>query len=150
MYKRQIVRHGETASRIDGSDLIRFMGVLKEYLDFVEKVDKRVRNEKLTELLARSEFVHRSDFASKNENDVPAKLTALYEELSEMKDEFQFKSVNPPVQDEEHHTWSICFIDSQGATRCIDWALASSPEFKQMMSKYMLIKDCLLYTSRCV
>jgi len=138
-----IVRHGETASRIDGSDLIRFMGVLKEYLDFVEKVDKRVRNEKLTELLARSEFVHRSDFASKNENDVPAKLTALYEELSEMKDEFQFKSVNPPVQDEEHHTWSICFIDSQGATRCIDWALASSPEFKQMMSKYMLIKEFL-------
>jgi DNA gyrase subunit B len=138
-----IVRHGETASRIDGSDLIRFMGVLKEYLDFVEKVDKRVRNEKLTELLARSEFVHRSDFASKNENDFPAKLTALYEELSEMKDEFQFKSVNPPVQDEEHHTWSICFIDSQGATRCIDWALASSPEFKQMMSKYMLIKEFL-------
>ena len=138
-----IVRHGETASRIDGSDLIRFMGVLKEYLDFVEKVDKRVRNEKLTELLARSEFVHRSDFASKNENDVPAKLTALYEELSEMKDEFQFKSVNPPVQDEEHHTWSICFIDSQGAARCIDWALASSPEFKQMMSKYMLIKEFL-------
>jgi len=47
-----------------------------------------------------------------------------------MKDEFQFKSVNPPVQDEEHHTWSICFIDSQGATRCIDWhsprALSSS------------------------
>ncbi len=138
-----IVRHGETASRIDGTDLIRFMGVLKEYLDFVEKVDKRVRNEKLTELLARSEFVHRSDFASKNENDVPPKLTALFEQLSEMKDEFQFKSVNPPVQDEEHHTWSICFVDSQGATRCIDWALASSPEFKQMMSKYMLIKEFL-------
>jgi len=137
-----IVRHGETASRIDGSDLIRSWacsGVSR----LCEKVDKRVRNEKLTELLARSEFVHRSDFASKNENDVPAKLTALYEELSEMKDEFQFKSVNPPVQDEEHHTWSICFIDSQGATRCIDWALASSPEFKQMMSKYMLIKEFL-------
>jgi DNA gyrase subunit B len=138
-----IVRHGETASRIEGHDLIRFMGVLKEYLDFVEKVDKRVRNEKLTEMLARSEFVHRADFASKAQSDVPPKLIALHEELTELKDEFQFKAVNPPVEDEEHHTWSICFTDSQGATRCIDWALASSPEFKQMMSKYMLIKEFL-------
>jgi DNA gyrase subunit B len=47
------------------------------------------------------------------------------------------------VEDEEHHTWSVCFTDAQGATRCIDWALASSPEFKQMMSKYMLIKEFL-------
>ena len=138
-----VVRHGEAASRIDGPELIRFMGTLKEYLDFVEKVDKRVRNEKLTELLARAEFLHRADFTSKAESDVPPKLIALHEELSELKDEFQFKSINPPVEDEEHHTWSISFTDSQGATRSIDWALASSPEFKQMMSKYILIKAYL-------
>src|ERR1700739_1273327 len=36
-----IVRHGESASRIEGSDLTRFMGFLNEYLGFVEKVDKR-------------------------------------------------------------------------------------------------------------
>src|SRR5471030_2858219 len=47
-----LVRHGEAASRIDGAELIRFMGTLKEYLDFVEKVDKRIRNEKLTEAFA--------------------------------------------------------------------------------------------------
>jgi DNA gyrase subunit B len=47
------------------------------------------------------------------------------------------------VEDEEHHTWSVCFTDGQGATRCIDWSLASSAEFKQMMSKYMLIKEFL-------
>ena len=138
-----VVRHGEAASRIEGADLIRFMGTLKEYLDFVEKVDKRVRNEKLTELLARAEFVHRADFASKAESDVPPKLTRLYEELTELKDEFQFKAIDKPVEDEEHHTWSLCFTDSQGAHRCIDWALASSPEFKQMMAKYILIKSFL-------
>jgi len=138
-----VVRHGEMASRIEGADLTRFMGTLKEYLDFVEKVDKRIRNEKLTELLARVEFVHRADFASKAESDVPPKLVALHEELIGLKDEFQFKSISEPVEDEEHHTWSICFTDSQGAHRCVDWALASSPEFKQMMSKYMLIKEFL-------
>jgi DNA gyrase subunit B len=138
-----VVRHGENATRIDGAELIRFMGTLKEYLDFVEKVDKRVRNEKLTEMLARAELVHRADFTSKAESEVPPKLIALYEEITELKDEFQFKSISAPVEDEEHHTWSLCFTDSQGAHRCIDWALASSPEFKQMMSKYMLIKSFL-------
>ena len=62
--------------------------------------------------------------------------------MKELADEFQLK-LNKPVEDEEHHTWSICFTDSQGATRCIDWTLASSPEFRQMMSKYSQIKDYL-------
>ena len=35
------------------------------------------------------------------------------------------------------------FIDSQGAERCIDWTLASSPEFRQMMAKYSQIKQYL-------
>jgi DNA gyrase subunit B len=138
-----IVRHGEAASRIEGADLTRFMATLNEYLGFVEKVDKRIRNERLTELLARAELIHRADFASPAESQVPPKLALLHEELTELAGELQFKSVGAPVEDEEHHTWSVCFTDSQGATRCIDWALASSPEFKQMMSKYMLIKEFL-------
>jgi len=137
-----VVRHGENASKIDGADLTRFMGFLNEYLAFVEKVDKRIRNEKLTELLARAELGHRSDFASKNGSDVPEKLEGLYNQLKEVASEFQLK-LNKPVEDEEHHTWSICFTDSQGATRCVDWTLASSPEFRQMMSKYAQIKDYL-------
>jgi DNA gyrase subunit B len=137
-----IVRHGEAALRIEGADLARFMGTLSEYLDFVEKVDKRIRNEKLTEMLARAELVHRADFASKSESEVPEKLALLHTQLLELADEFEFK-VADPVEDEEHHTWSICFTDSQGATRCINWVLASSPEFRQMMSKYSLIKEFL-------
>jgi DNA gyrase subunit B len=138
-----IVRHGETASRIEGASLTRFMGTLSEYLDFVEKVNKRVRNEKLTELLARAELVHRADFASKSESDIPPKLALLHAQLAELADEFAFKSLGDPVEDEEHHTWSVCFTDAQGATRCIDWNLASSPEFRQMMAKYTLIKEFL-------
>jgi DNA gyrase subunit B len=137
-----VVRHGEAASKIAGADLTRFMGTLNEYLGFVEKVDKRIRNEKLTELLARAELIHRADFASKEESDVPPKLAQLHSELSGLADEFQFK-VGEPLEDEEHHTWSICFTDAQGATRCIDWTLASSPEFRQMMAKYTLIKEFL-------
>jgi DNA gyrase subunit B len=96
----------------------------------------------LTELLARAELIHRADFASQAESDVPPKLALLHAQLNELADEFQFK-VHDPLEDEEHHTWSICFTDAQGATRCIDWTLASSPEFRQMMSKYTLIKEFL-------
>jgi len=138
-----IVRHGEAASRIEGAALTRFMGTLSEYLDFVEKVDKRIRNEKLTELLARAELTHRADFASKSESEIPPKLALLRAELAERADEFGFKALNEAVEDEEHHTWSICFTDAQGAVRCIDWTLASSPEFRQMMAKYTLIKEFL-------
>jgi DNA gyrase subunit B len=138
-----IVRHGEAANRIEGTALTRFMGILSEYLDFVEKVDKRIRNEKLTELLARAELVHRADFASKSESDIPPKLSLLHTELAERSEEFDFKSLGKPLEDEEHHTWSISFVDAQGAERRIDWTLASSPEFRQMMSKYTTIKEFL-------
>jgi DNA gyrase subunit B len=138
-----IVRHGEAASRIEGADLTRFMGILNEYLGFVEKVDRRIRNEKLIELLARLELVHRSDFSSRSEGEVPPKILELAEQLRPLSEEAQFKALGGPVEDEEHHTWSISFTDAQGAERRIDWTLASSAEFKQMMSKYMLIKEFL-------
>ncbi len=138
-----IVRHGEAASRIEGKELTRFMSQLNEYLGFVEKVDKRFRNERLTELIARAELAHRTDFTSKSGSDVPEKLTALQKELKSLSDEFGIKTINKPVEDEEHHTWSFSFIDGQGAERRIDWTLASSPEFRQMMAKYNQIKDYL-------
>ncbi len=136
------IRHGENAQKIEGPDRVRFMSTLGEYLALVEKVDKRFRNEKLVELLARAELTHRADFTSKNNGDLPEKIAALQAQLKEMADGFQIK-LHEPVQDEEHHTWSLCFTDGQGASRCIDWAVASSPEFRQMMAKYSLIKDYL-------
>jgi DNA gyrase subunit B len=138
-----IVRHGDDAQRIEGAELTRFMSTLSEYLDFVDKVDKRIRNEKLTELLARTDLLHRGDFTSKAEGEAPEKLIGLRAELAKFSDEFQFKAVGDPIEDEEHHTWSIAFTDAQGAERRIDWTLASSPEFRQMMAKYTLIKDYL-------
>jgi DNA gyrase subunit B len=138
-----IVRHGETASKIDGPNLTRFMGHLNEYLGFVEKVDKHIRNERLTELIAHADLIHRTDFTSKSEKkEVPEKLASLYAELAKVSDEFQIQ-LHKPVEDEEHHTWSICFTDGQGASRCIDWTLASSPEFRQMMSRHAQIKEFL-------
>ena len=137
-----VIRHGENAVKIEGADRVRFMSALGEYLSYVERVDKRIRNEKLVELLARAELTHRSDFTSTSGSQVPEKLATLHAQLKELADEFQIK-VAKPVEDEEHHTWSISITDSQAAVRPIDWTLASSPEFRQMMSKYSQIKEYL-------
>src|SRR6202044_1430107 len=61
----------------------------------------------------------------------------------EMTKRFQFKAVAAPRYEEEHRTWSVSFTDSQGAERRIDWTLASTPEYRQMMSKHVQIKEAL-------
>jgi DNA gyrase subunit B len=137
------VRHGEGAEMIDGATLTRFMGHLDEYLGFFDKVDKRIRNEKVTELLAKAELTKRADFVSTEESEVPVKLLELRAALETLAEPFQFRALGQPERDEEHQTWSLSFTDAQGAVRRIDWALAASAEFKQMMVKFALIKDQL-------
>jgi DNA gyrase subunit B len=137
------VRHGEGAEMIDGATLTRFMGHLDEYLGFFDKVDKRIRNEKVTEVLAKAELTKRADFVSTEESEVPVKLIELRAALEPLVEQFQFRALGQPERDEEHQTWSLSFTDAQGAVRRIDWALAASAEFKQMMVKFALIKDQL-------
>jgi DNA gyrase subunit B len=128
---------------IDGATLTRFMGHLDEYLGFFDKVDKRIRNEKITELLARAELTKRADFESTPDGGAPRKLLELHDELVPLAETFQFRALAEPARDEEHQTWSLNYTDAQGAVRHIDWNLAASPEFRQMMTKYALIKEQL-------
>ena len=137
------LRHGENAAIIDEATRAPFMSNLREYLGFLEKVDKRIRNEKVTELLAKAELTKRADFVSTEEHEIPVKLTRLREDLVPLSEQFQFRALGQPERDEEHQTWSLSFTDTQGSVRHIDWALAASAEYKQMMVKYALIKDQL-------
>jgi len=137
-----IVRYGENASKLEGAALTKFMGQLNEYLGFFEKVNKRLRNEEITTLLARRELVRRSDFEGEA-GTPPTKLKALHGDLEKIQKKHQFKSLTQPLFDEEHQTWSLSFADAQGAVRRIDWTLASSPEYRQMMAKYAQIKEAL-------
>jgi DNA gyrase subunit B len=135
-----IVRHGDAGEKLEGAALTKFMGHLNDYIGFFEKLNKRLRNEEITTLLAKQELVRRSDFEG---DSVPAKLEAMYTSLAAIQKKYQFKGLSHPVRDEEHQTWSVSFTDSQGAERHIDWTLASTPEYRQMMAKYAQIKDSL-------
>ena len=138
-----LVKHGENAATIEGQALTRFISHLEEYLGFASKVDKRVRNERLVELLAKAELTKRADFESADETTVPEKLVELRAAVAAQADAFGFRALGEPKRDDEHHTWSLSFTDAQGAVRHIDWGLAGSPEFRQMMAKFALIKDQL-------
>jgi DNA gyrase subunit B len=137
-----VVRYGENAAKIEGAALTKFMSQLNDYLGFYEKVDKRLRNDDVSTLLCKIELVKREDFQGTPATPAP-KIKKLHTELEKMSKLHQFKGVQAPAFDEEHQTWSVTFVDAQGSERRVDWALASSPEYRQMMAKYTQIQEQL-------
>jgi len=132
------VRYGEGAAKIEGKDLSRFMTVLDEYLGFFEKLDKRVRNERVTELVPKLDLAKRADFEG-DKKTPPKKIERLEKEIKKLQKDEGFKSVEARF-DEEHNLWEVSFVNKHGAEHVINWVLASSAECRQMISKYKQIE----------
>jgi DNA gyrase subunit B len=138
-----VLTYGPDKFRVEGAELTTFMGQLNEYLGFLEKVNKRLRNEQVT-LDFIELFAHEGSAPAKKEDfQSPATLQQMSTRLKAILKEYQFRAVGEPVLDEEHQTWSVSFTDSQGAERKIDWALANAAESRQLLGKYAQIKDKL-------
>jgi DNA gyrase subunit B len=135
------VRYGEGAAKLEGANLMRFMSVLKEYLNFFDKVNKRLRDESVTELLPRLDFSKHADFEG-DKKTPPKKIERLERELKKLQKERKFKSVEP-VFDEEHNLWEVRFVSSQGSEHVINWEVASSAECRQLISKFKQIEPYL-------
>ncbi|HSM85042.1 MAG TPA: DNA topoisomerase (ATP-hydrolyzing) subunit B [Candidatus Limnocylindrales bacterium] len=133
-----VVRYGEGAAKLEGANLAKFMTTLNEYLSFFEKVDKRIRNDRITSLLPRLGLSQRADFEGDKKNP-PKKIEKLEKELSKLTKELQLKDVNRYF-DDEHNLWGVAFTDSQGAERHLSWELASTPEYRQMTAKFKQIE----------
>ncbi|HEX5434711.1 MAG TPA: DNA topoisomerase (ATP-hydrolyzing) subunit B [Candidatus Angelobacter sp.] len=136
-----IVRYGEGAAKLEGAALAKFITVLNEYMGFFDKVEKRVRDEKITGLLPRIDLAKRGDFEG-DKNKAPAKIEKLEKELKKLQKERQFKDVGSRF-DEEHNLWEIRYINSQGAEHLINWELASTPEHRQLLAKFKQIEQYL-------
>jgi DNA gyrase subunit B len=136
-----IVRYGEGAAKLEGANLTRFMSVLKEYLNFFDKVNKRLRDESVTELLPRLDFSKHADFEG-DKKTPPKKIERLERELKKLQKDRKFKSVEA-VFDEEHNLWEVKFVNSQGSEHTINWELASSAECRQLISKFKQIEPYL-------
>ncbi len=133
-----IVRYGEGAAKLEGANLTKFMSVLKEYLNFFDKVNKRLRDESVTELLPRMDFSKHTDFEG-DKRTPPKKIEKLEKELKRLQKDRKFKSVES-VFDEEHNLWEVKIVNSQGSEHVINWELVSSAEFRQLISKFKQIE----------
>jgi DNA gyrase subunit B len=136
-----IVRYGEGAAKLEGANLARFMTVLKEYLNFFDKVNKRLRDESVTELLPRLDFSKHADFEG-DKKTPPKKIEKLEKELKRLQKDRKFKSVEAAF-DEEHNLWEVKIVNSQGSEHVINWELASSAECRQLISKFKQIEPYL-------
>jgi DNA gyrase subunit B len=87
------VRYGEGAAKLEGAALNRFMTVLKEYLNFFDKVNKRLRDESVTELLPKLDFSKHADFEG-DKKTPPKKIERLERELKKLAKDRKFKSVD--------------------------------------------------------
>ncbi len=118
-----IVRYGEGAAKLEGANLTKFITVLNEYLTFFDKVDKRLRDEKVADLLPKLDLSKRADFEG-DKKSAPKKIEKLERELKKIQKERQFKEVESRF-DEEHNLWEARYVNSQGAEHLINWELAS-------------------------
>jgi DNA gyrase subunit B len=132
------VRYGEGAAKVEGKDLARFMTVLDEYLGFFDKLDKRVRNERVTELIPKLDFAKRADFEGEKK-EAPKKIEKLEREIKKLQKDEGFKSVEARF-DEEHNLWEVAFVNKHGAEHVINWELASSAEGRQLITKFKQIE----------
>ena len=134
-----VVRYGEGAAALEGAPLTKFMTTLNDYIGFFDKVDKRIRDEKITEVLTRADLVRRADFEGDSDNP-PKKILAVEKSLKAIQKDRGIKSVEKRFE-EEHSLWEVTFVNSQGAEHVINWELVSAPEYRQMMSKYKQIEQ---------
>jgi DNA gyrase subunit B len=133
-----IVRYGEGAAKLEGAALAKFITVLNEYLGFYDKVGKRLRAEQVTDLLPKLDLSKRADFEGDKKTQ-PKKIEKIERELKKLQKELQFKEVEARF-DEEHNLWEVRYVNSQGAEHLINWELASTPEYRQMLSKFKQIE----------
>ncbi|MGZ4730636.1 MAG: DNA topoisomerase (ATP-hydrolyzing) subunit B [Terriglobales bacterium] len=133
-----IVRYGEGAAKLEGAGLSKFASGLKEYFGYFDKVNKRLRDEKVTELLPRLDLSKRADFEGEKKA-APKKIEKLEKELKKLQKERDFKSIESRF-DEEHNLWEVKYVNSQGAEHLINWELASTAEYRQMLSKFKQVE----------
>ncbi|MGA7294470.1 MAG: toprim domain-containing protein, partial [Terriglobales bacterium] len=135
------IRYGEGAAKLEGAALTKFITVLNEYLGFQDKLNKRIREEQITSLLPKVDLAKRSDFEG-DKKTPPKKIEKLERELKRLQKDLKLKSVETRF-DEEHNLWAVHFVNSQGAEHVINWELASTPECRQLITKFKQIEQYL-------
>jgi chemotaxis protein histidine kinase CheA len=135
-----IIRYGEGAAKLEGAALTKFITVLNEYLGFLDKLNKRIREEQIAALLPKLDLAKRADFEG-DKNTPPKKIEKLEKNSSAAK--------RPEAEERgnalRRRTQSVGadFVNAQGAEHIINWELASTPECRQLITKFKQIEQYL-------
>jgi DNA gyrase subunit B len=120
---------GKNGKSLEGGDLTKFLLNVQEYDQVTAKLGRRLRVPKLVELLAESDLDKKADFEDKK------KLQELAKAIEKSKLDLDTKM----AYDEEHSLHEL--VVKNGVERRVNWALASSPEYKKMRSLYGAISE---------
>ncbi len=138
-----VITHGEGGTRIEGKELTKFMSQLSDYLNYFDRVSKRLRDEAITVAFAEIFSNEGKDAARRTDFESPEKLKEMRERLKAIERTRQLKAISEVTHDEEHGLYSVSFTDAQGSARTIDWTLASTPESRQLLHRQAELKEQL-------
>jgi DNA gyrase subunit B len=129
-FTREILRRAtenlkvETAdkSTLEGTELRNFLMTLDEFQLTWRRMERRLREPRVVEILARPELAidTKADFQEE------ANLKPVHEALKALKISSELK------REEEHSAWMVTFKDPTNAERAIDIELATQPEYRRL------------------
>jgi DNA gyrase subunit B len=106
---------------LEGQELRNFLLNLDEYEEMFHKVERRLRDPRVVEILANVDL--RVD--SKTDFQEEANLKPIFEALSKL-------GLKPEIRkDEEHSSYAVVYHDSTNAERPIGLALSAQPEYRR-------------------
>jgi DNA gyrase subunit B len=107
---------------LEGTELRNFLMQLDEFQVTWRRLERRLREPRVVEILARPELA----IDTKNDFQQEANLKPVHEALKALKIETQLK------REEEHSAWMVTFKDPTNAERAIDIELAMQPEYRRL------------------
>ena len=122
--------HGENANgsgpkaMLEGGELRAFLLNLDEYEQMFHKVERRLRDARVVEVLANIELRldHKGEFQDE------ANLKPVLEALTKL-------GLKPELRrDEEHSSYAVVYHDQTNAERSVGLALAAQPEYRRFRS----------------
>ena len=121
----EIHSNGDGAkATLEGGELRAFLLSLDEYEQMFNKVERRLRDARVVQVLGNAELRvdYKADFQEQENMEPLAKALEAAQVPAEIR------------QDEEHSAWTVIFHDSTNAERHIGVGLAAQPEYKKFRS----------------
>jgi DNA gyrase subunit B len=118
---------------IQGPALTKFLLNVQEYVSAAGKMARKLREPKLVDLLAASDFEKKTDFEDKK----------ALEKLSKAIDKAKLDIEPKIVYDEEHSLYDLLIPGNAArpGDKKFNWAFASTPEYKRLRTSAKLISE---------